>query len=203
MAKNDMGLGSDASGLNGHIRRALAIAHHDNPLSGQLITRLEGRHMNDFPLELIASLEEGDVRCLRVEANAYDREIEVFGPFLRFVTVSDPPPQPGPGLLLQTENRVAESNVRQDSEVACIVSEIPLKGRARREIRGFRGQWPVRELVEFLLHLDAEVEIPISPDAAESRTAFEERAVQSLRQKNAGSRQSGNACANNCDAVNQ
>jgi hypothetical protein len=31
------------------------------------------------------------------------------------------------------------------------------------------------------LHLDADVEIPISPDTTEGRTALEERAVKSLR----------------------
>ena len=50
--------------------------------------------MNDLPLELIASLEEGDVGRLRVEANAYHSEIKVFVPSLQFVAVSDPPPHP-------------------------------------------------------------------------------------------------------------
>src|SRR5215813_961775 len=107
-----MSLASSGSGLNGRIRRALAIADHDNPLGGQLIPRREGRHMNNLPLEQIASLEERDVGRLRVEADAYDSEIKVLGPLRRAVAISDPPPHPGPGLLLQTEDRVAEPDVR-------------------------------------------------------------------------------------------
>src|SRR5262249_17220820 len=135
-----MSLASNSSGFNGRIRRALAIADHDNPFGGQLITRLEGRHMYNLPLEQIASLEEGDVGRLRVEADAYDSEIKFLGPLLRAVAIGDPPPHPGAGLLLQTEDRVAESDVRQHFEVARIIGEILLKDGPWRKIRGALGQ---------------------------------------------------------------
>ena len=78
-----------------------------------------------------------------------------------------------------------------------------MKGGPGREIGGVCRERPVGELIELALHLDAEAEIPIGPNTAECRSAFEERAVEPLRQQDAGRRESGRSCADNGNPFNR
>ena len=70
MAKNDMSLGGNGCGFDRRVRRTLAVAHDDDPLGGQLVTRLERRHMDHLALKLIAAVEDWDVRRFRVKSDA-------------------------------------------------------------------------------------------------------------------------------------
>ena len=68
--------------------------------------------------------------------------------------------------------------MRADPEMISVVLQISLEDWTRREVRSALGQSPVRELVEFLLDLDAKVRITVRPDAAQPFGAFEDCAVE-------------------------
>src|SRR5262245_40307340 len=105
MAKHEMGTGSNACRLDGHIGCTLAIAHDNDPLAAQLLTRLECRHVDDLAFELIPPFEEGNVRRLRVESDTDHGEVEVLDCLSRTIAVRDPPSRVGHGSLMEPENR--------------------------------------------------------------------------------------------------
>src|SRR5262245_17684441 len=138
----------------------------------------ERRYVDDLTIELISALEWRDVWRLRMKSDADHHKIKVFDRFSGAIMVSNPPSRAWCGLFGHPENCTTQADVRQHSEVTCIAGEVIEKGRTRRELGGIFWQWPIGELIEFALNLDAEIEISVSPHAARCQTTFEERAVE-------------------------
>jgi hypothetical protein len=91
MAKDDLSTVSNGRRFDRRVGRTLAITHDYHPLAGQLVTRLERRHVDNLALELVATFEDGDVRRFRVKPDAHYDQIKVLDLLSRIIAVGDSP----------------------------------------------------------------------------------------------------------------
>jgi len=89
--------------------------------------------------------------------------------------------------------------MRRYTEMVGVVLLVFLEDRPRREVGRIRRQGKIRELVEVLLHLDAEIHIAIGPYATEGHGPLKDRAFETLGKQRLGFGEARNTCPDNPD----